>query len=121
MNTKLRMVLFTCVGALLLTACGSSPQNLIVGRWEASRARAGGTDAPYTQVPKDIHMAAEFSQDGTAQMTMMGHTFQGTYKLNGDELEWSMSGITKKARAKVTATELEVTDDANQTILYKRK
>jgi hypothetical protein len=28
---------------------------------------------------------------------------------------------TKKARARVTATELEITDDENQTILYKRK
>lgn len=120
MTAKLRIVVFACV-ALLLSACGSSPQNLIVGRWEAYRAKAGGADARYTQVAKAIRMAAEFSPDGTAQMTMMGHTFQGTYKLNGDELEWSMSGITKKGKAKVTATELEVTDDANQTILYKRK
>lgn len=120
MNAKLRIVVFACV-ELLLSACGSSPQHLIVGRWEAYRAKTGGADAPYTQVAKAIHMAAEFSPDGTAQMTMMGHTLRGTYKLNGDELEWSMSGITRKARAKVTATELEVTDDANQTILYKRK
>ena len=47
------------------------------------------------------------------------HT-QGTYRLTGDELEWSMSGITKNVRAKVTATELEVTDDENQTVRYKR-
>ena len=120
MNTKLRIAVFSCV-ALFLPACGSSPQNLIVGRWVADRAKAGDADAPYTQVAKAIHMAAEFSPDGTAQMTMMGHTMQGTYKLTGDELEWSMSGITKKARAKVTAAELEVTDDENQTVLYKRK
>jgi hypothetical protein len=120
MNAKLRIAAICCV-TVVLPACGSSPQNLIVGRWEAARAKAGGADAPYTQVAKAIHMAVEFSPDGTAQMTMMGHTLQGTWKLNGDELEWSMSGITKKARARVTATELEVTDDANQTILYKRK
>jgi hypothetical protein len=112
MNAKARIAVLSCV-ALFLSACGSSPQNLIVGRWEADKAKAGGADQPYTQVAKAIHMAAEFRPDGTAQMTMMGHTLQGTWKLNGDELEWSMSGITKKARAKVTATELEVTDDAN--------
>jgi hypothetical protein len=120
MNAKLRIVVFALM-TLSVSACGSNPQNLIVGRWEADRAKVGGADAPYTQVAKAIHMTAEFSADGTARMTMMEHTFQGTYKLNGDELEWSMSGITKKARAKVTATELEVTDDANQTILYRRK
>ena len=120
MNAKFSIALVSCA-ALFLAACGATPQNLIVGRWVADKAKAGDVDAPYTQVAKAIHMATEFSPDGTARMTMMGHTLQGTYTLNGDELEWSMSGITKKARAKVTATELEVTDDENQTILYKRK
>ena len=46
----------------------------------------------------------------------------GTYKLNGaDELEWSMNGMNTKARVRVTATELELTDNANHTIKYKRK
>ena len=120
MNAKLRTVVFACV-ALFLCACGSSPQDLIVGKWEVVSAKAGGADAPYTQVAKSIHMAAEFNADGTAKMTMMRQTLQGTYKLNGDELEWAMNGITTKARAKVTATELAVTDDANRTVLYKRK
>jgi hypothetical protein len=119
MTFKLKAVALAML-ALILAACGSSPQNLIVGRWQADKAKAGDATAPYTQVAKAIHMTAEFGPDGTAQMTMMGHTFQGTYKLTGEELEWSTSGITKKARAKVTATQLEVTDDANQTILYKR-
>jgi hypothetical protein len=118
MNAKLRIVGFACVA--FLSACGSSPQNLIVGRWEAVSARAGGSDAPYTEIAKAIHMTAEFSGDGTAKMTMMRQTLQGTYKLEGDELEWAMSGITTKARAKVTATELAVTDDSNRTVLYKR-
>ncbi len=44
-------------------------------------------------------------------MTMLGQTVQGTYKLNGHDLERAMSGITNRAKAKVTATELAVTDD----------
>jgi hypothetical protein len=52
---------------------------------------------------------------------MMGQTLQGTYKIQGDELEWTMSGITSKGKLNVTATELAVTDDANRTIKYKRK
>ena len=60
--------------------------------------------------------------DGTAKVTMMGQTIQGTYKINdGNELEWTMSGITTKGKLNVTATELDVTDDANRTIKYKRK
>jgi hypothetical protein len=67
-------------------------------------------------------MTAEFSRDGTAKMTMFGQTLQGTYKLNPEnELEWTMNGITTKSKVNVTATELEVTDDANRTIKYKRK
>ena len=43
-------------------------------------------------------------------------------KLNrADELEWSMNGMSTKAKVKVTATDLELTDNANRTIKYKRK
>jgi hypothetical protein len=67
-------------------------------------------------------MTAEFRRDGTAKVTMFGQSLQGTYKLNGEnELEWTMSGITTKSRVNVTATELEVTDDANRTITYQRR
>jgi hypothetical protein len=120
MNAKLRIAVIAWV-ALFLSACGSSPQDLIVGKWEVVRTKTGGPDAAYTQVAKAINMTAEFNADGTAKLTMMRQTLQGRYKLNGDELEWAMSGITTKARAKVTATELAVTDDANRTIVYKRK
>jgi hypothetical protein len=67
-------------------------------------------------------MSAEFNGDGTAKMTMMGQTLEGTYKINGEnELEWTMSGITTKSKLNVTATELELTDDSNRTIRYTRK
>jgi hypothetical protein len=39
---------------------------------------------------------------------------------DGDELQWTMNGITSKSKANVTATELELTNEANQTIKYKR-
>jgi hypothetical protein len=120
MKAQLKIVVFAGVAGFL-SACGSSPQDLIVGKWEAVRAKAGGADAPYTQVAKAIDMTVEFNPDGTAKMTMMRQTLRGTYKLNGDDLEWAMSGITTRAKAKVTASELTVTDDANRTILYRRK
>src|ERR1035441_2062340 len=118
MKAKLRIVVLTCL-APFLPACGSSPQTLIVGKWEAVTAKTGAADAPYTQVARAINMTAEFNADGTAKITVMRQTLPVTYKLNGDDLEWAMSGITTKA--KVTATELAVTDDANRTILHKRK
>jgi hypothetical protein len=106
MNAKLSIVVAACV-ALFVSACGSTPQSLILGKWE---------------VESTIKMTVEFSGDGTAKLTLLGQTAQATYKLNGeDELEWTMNGITKKSKVKVTATELELTDDANRTIKYKRK
>ena len=65
-------------------------------------------------------MRAQFNSDGTAAITLLGRTVHGTYKLTGDELEWSMNGMSTKARFKVTATELDLTDDHNRTITYKR-
>src|SRR5689334_6732532 len=104
--TKFCIVIAACA-ALLLSACGSSPQSLILGKWE---------------VEDVIKMSVEFSRDGTAKLTMLGQTAQATYKLNGEnELEWTMNGISKKSKVNVTATELELTDEANRTIKYKRK
>jgi hypothetical protein len=122
MNTKLSIVASIC-GALFLSACGSRPESLIVGKWEVAGAKVGGADAPSAaEAGKAIKMTAEFDPDGTAKMTMFGQTLQGTYKLNGEnELEWTMNGITAKGKLNVTATELDVTDDANRTITYKRK
>ena len=122
MKAQLSLVVSTCL-ALFLSSCGSQPQSLIVGKWEVASARVGGADVQSAgEAGRAIKMAAEFSKDGTAKMTMFGQTLQGTYKLNGEnELEWTMSGITKKSKVNVTATELEVTDDSNRTITYKRK
>jgi hypothetical protein len=107
MNARLSIVLVTCM-ALFGSACGSSPQSLILGKWEVESA--------------PMKMTAEFSGNGTAKITMLGQTLQGTYKLDGgNELQWTMNGMTTKSKVNVTATELELTDDANRTIKYKRK
>ena|ERR1700735_473382 len=106
MNAKLNMVLLACV-ALFLSACAPSPQSLILGKWEVEGA---------------IKMTAEFNRDGTAKLTMFGQTVQGTYRLDGENmLEWSLNGRTTKGKVNVTATELELTDDQNRTIKYRRQ
>jgi hypothetical protein len=106
MTAKLSTALVTCI-ALFVSACGPSPQSLILGKWEVENA--------------PMKMTAEFSPDGTAKITMLGQTVQGKYKLNsGNELEWTMNGMSTKGKVNVTGTELELTNDSNQTIKYKR-
>jgi hypothetical protein len=106
MKAKLCIVVAACV--VLLSGCGSSPQSLILDKWEVENA--------------PTKMTARFKNDGTATISMLGQTVQGTYKLNAEnELEWSMNGLTTKSRVKVTATELELTDNSNRTIKYTRK
>ena len=99
-----------CIAAVaclfLLGACGSSPQSLIVGKWEVENA--------------PMKMTAEFMDDGTAWINMFGQTVHGTYKLTDDELEWSVNGKTTRSKVKVTSTELELTDSSNRTVKYKR-
>ena len=103
---KLWMVAPACF--VLLLACRPSNQDLIVGRWEVENA--------------PTKLTAQFKNDGTATLSIFGQTVQGTYQLNPrGELEWSMNGMTSKAMVKVTATELELTDNQNRTIKYKRK
>src|SRR5262245_14024249 len=100
MKAKLCIVVAVCV--VLLSGCGSSPQSLILGKWEVENA--------------PTKMTAVFKSDGRATISMLGQTLQGTYKLNTEnELEWSMNGMTTKSKVKVTANELELTDNANRT------
>lgn len=117
---KLLAMVPACM-ALFLSSCASSPKNLIVGKWEVVGAKVGGADVPTPVVGNANKMIAEFSGDDTAKITMFGQTLQGTYKLNaGNELEWTMNGQTTKAKVNVTSTELEVTDESNRTVKYKR-
>jgi uncharacterized protein (TIGR03066 family) len=104
MQTKFPFAVLACV-ALSLSGCGSSPQSLIVGKWEAGQT--------------GMKVMAEFTKDGKAKLTMFGQSVQGTYKVNGDELEWTLNGKTTKWKLKVTATELEVTSEG-KTITYKK-
>jgi hypothetical protein len=106
MNAKFKIML-VAGAAILLAACSSGSQSLILGKWQAESA---------------VKLTAEFNKDGTASITMFGQTLRGTYKLNGeDELEWTMGGKTTKAKIKVTETDLELTDASNRTIIYRRK
>jgi hypothetical protein len=103
MKTKFAFVALAC---LILFAAGcSSPQDQVVGKWEAGQDPA--------------KLTAEFAKDGTAKLTVLGMTTQGTYKVNGDELEWTLGGKTTKSKFKVNGNELELTSEG-KTITYKK-
>lgn len=105
-NMKMRFacVMLACV-VLSVCGCGSSPQNLIVGKWEAGQEGA--------------KLKVEFTKDGKAQITMFGKPLEGTYKVQGDELEWTMGGKTTKFKLKMTASEMELTSEG-KSITYKK-
>ena len=106
LKRSLPMKLLSLAVVVLLVACGSNPQKLILGKWEAENA---------------VKITIEFKKNGAAMLTMFGQTLRGNYRLNGDhELEWTMNGRTTKSKVTVTANELELTGDTNLTIKYKR-
>jgi hypothetical protein len=105
MKSKFGIAVVACV-ALFVSACGSGPNDLIVGKWEAGE---GG-----------FKIIAEFTKDSKAKITMMGKTLEGTYKLSGDgDLEWTMNGTTTKSKVKVSKTEMEL-NQGGQTITYRK-
>lgn len=104
MKSKLACAVIACI-VLAVCGCGTGPENRIIGKWEAGQ---GG-----------VQLKAEFTKDGKANLTMFGKSLQGTYKVTGDELEWTINGKTTKCKMKVTATELELTNEGN-TITYKK-
>jgi hypothetical protein len=105
MKTKLGSLLAACA-LLFVSACGSGPKDLIVGKWEAG-------DGP-------VKLTAEFRKDSTGKLTIMGKTVQGNYRVVGDDvLEWTLGGTTTRSKLRVTASELELTKDG-QTIKYRK-
>jgi hypothetical protein len=104
MKTKLRLAAVACL-TVFASGCGSSAQDLIIGKWKAEETA--------------VTMTAQFARGGQAQITIMGRAFRGVYKLNGDELEWTMGGKTTKSKVKVTTSEMELTSEG-KTITYKR-
>jgi hypothetical protein len=103
-KTKPASVALLCA-MFVVSGCGSSSQDLIVGKWEAGEAA--------------VKLKAEFDSNGTAKLNMFGQTLQGTYKLNGDDLEWTMNGQTTKCRVKLSSTEMELVSNG-KTIKYKK-
>ncbi len=105
MKTKFAFAVLACA-SLILTGCGSSPGDQLVGKWEA-----GGAGGKVT---------VEFARDGQARLGMFNKTLKGTYKVHsGDELEWTVNGKTTRCKMKLSATELQLTSEEN-TIVYRR-
>lgn len=73
------MVLTLCLG--LMTACGS---NSPVGKWKLSEATAAGVTVDVTELFGE--MTIELKSDGTAIMTAMGETENGTWKQEGSKI-----------------------------------
>lgn len=107
MKTHLTCGMVVCA-LLFLSGCGANPQSMILGKWESEQAPG-------------IKLAAEFNKDGKATLTMpLVGKVDGTYKvLSSDELEWTMGGKTTKYKMKLTATQMELTNEG-KTITYKK-
>jgi hypothetical protein len=79
----------------------------IVGKWES-------VDAP-------VRVIQEFSKDGQSKITFARITTKGTYKLDGDVIDWRGGGMTAKVKVKFTSsTDMELSNEAGQRVRYKK-
>jgi hypothetical protein len=79
----------------------------LVGRWES-------VDAP-------VRVIQEFSKDGQSKITFARITTKGTYKLDGDVIDWRGGGMTAKVKVKFSSsTEMELSNEAGQRVRYKK-
>jgi len=106
----MRLLRFSLVACLVLfvTACGSKPADLIVGKWEGGEGDKKGT--------------MEFTKDGKVKVSMGPMSLEGTYKfVSDDTMEVTMMGQTAKVKVKVTKDELEMTTEGKtDTEKFKR-
>lgn len=101
--------------AFLLPACGSKPQDMIVGKWETTDL--GGKS-----------MVGEFGKDGTVSrpIPFVGLREDGKYKWIDDqhiEMEFVTGGLNRKETRKVEVTKETLTltgDKGKHTQIWKR-
>ena len=99
-----------------VSGCGSSPKDMIIGKWEGSQK---GLD------DKDVAMTVEFMKDGKMKTSTGPLSIEGTYKFtDNDTIEMTMEFLgqkkTLKGKVKVTKDELEVPDEGDKTLKLKR-
>jgi len=101
--------------AFLLPACGSKPQDMILGKWET------------TDIGGKV-VVGEFSKDGTVSwpVPLIGIRVDGKYRWTDDqhiEMEFGQGGLQRKENRKVEVTKetLTLTDDKSKnTQIWKR-
>jgi hypothetical protein len=105
-NIPLRL-LWVTLFALFLSACGAiGAKDPIVGTWD---------------IESGMKVTYQFRSNGTGSQTIMGHTAEGKYRYDGQQLEFiSPSGEAIKYAAKVTNDELEITAEGTVT-KFRRK
>lgn len=99
------MVLTLCLG--LMTACGNSP----VGKWKLSEATAAGVTVDVTELFGE--MTVELKSDGTAIMTAMGETENGTWKQEGSKI------IVEGSEMKFEDGKLIMEDDGSRLVFTR--
>ena len=92
------------------TETGTGPvigDDRIVGKWKSV-----GTPTPMIQ---------QFSKNGQIKTTFSGITATGTYKLNGDNLEWRSGTMNGKVKVKFfSSTEMEQSNEEGQRVKYRK-
>jgi hypothetical protein len=113
-----QFVVVTFALGLLVTVsgCGSSPKDMIIGKWETTQK----------QGDVEVKITVEFTKD-EVKMSAMGLDFPpGKYKwVDNDNIEVTMKGPdgkekTEKSKVKVTKDELEMPDPEGKVTKFKR-
>jgi hypothetical protein len=88
---------------------GSEPgpsDDRLVGKWVSV-----GTPTRITQ---------EFSKDGESKITFSGTTHLGTYKFNGDEIDWRSGSTTAKCKVRFNSSIEMVLSNEAGTVKYRK-
>ncbi|MDX1966513.1 MAG: DUF4339 domain-containing protein [Planctomycetaceae bacterium] len=80
----------------------------LVGLWES-------TNAP-------VRITQEFTQEGESKISFSGTTVVGSYKLDGDNVDWRSGVMNVKAKVRFfSPTEMELSNEAGQTVRYRKQ
>jgi uncharacterized protein (TIGR03066 family) len=98
-----------------VTFAQPKPQELILGKWQATEKQDG----------KEVKLTLDFAKDGklSARIEFEGAAFNvnGTYKvIDPDNLEVTVDGNTQKSKMKVSDKELTTTDPQGKSTKFTR-
>lgn len=121
-TSRIITLILVAILAFSLAACGKTGDGNIVGSWKADRLEMSGITVSLSDYEKttgqNMEYTLEFKEDGTLTGDTYGAPVEGTYNVNGSNVDVKINDVTQVF--KLSGNELILEIETVKLILIKK-